>query len=157
MKIEMFENKYLVFLNKEKISNIDFKIKKQVETCFRDIFSKIKKRSDKDISGLFNIKVYLNDLFGSILIIEKENIEYYEYFSNQIDMQIEIEYDATVLLEFNDIFDVISKRKIFSFNKKYYIEYIEDINYTEFSNIVYGEKAENIMKKAVVLDNVCNM
>lgn len=157
MKIEMFENKYLVFLNKEKISNIDFKIKKQVETCFRDVFSKIKKRLDKDINGLFNIKVYLNDLFGSILIIERENIEYFDYFSNQIDMQIEIEYDATVLLEFNDIFDVISKKKIFSFNKKYYIEYTDDINNIEFSNVVYGEKADNIMKKSVVLDNVCNM
>lgn len=157
MKIELYENKYLVFLNKEKISNIDFKIKKQVESCFRDIFSMIKKRLDKDINGLFDIKVYLNDLFGAILIIEKENIEYYDYFSNQIDMQIEIEYDAPVLLEFNDIFDVTSKAKIFSFNKKYYIEYIDDINYTEFSNVIYGQKAENIMKKSVVLDNVCDM
>lgn len=157
MKIEIYENKYLVFLNKQTISNIDFKIKKQVETCFRDIFSKIKKRLDKDINGLFNIKVYLNDLFGSILIIEKENIEYYDYFSNQIDMQIEIEYDAPILLEFNDIFDVILKGKVFSFNKKYYIEYTDDIKYIEFSNIIYGEKARNIIKKSVVLDNVCNI
>lgn len=157
MKIEVYEDDYIVYLNKDKIKNIDFKIKKQVESCFREVFSKIKKRLDKDINGLFSINVYLNDSFGAILNIEKENIEYYDYFSNQIDMQIEIEYDAKILLEFDDIFNIKCNNNIRRYNKKYYIEYDDDIRYVEFSNVIYGLKVNNILKKGIIINNVCDM
>lgn len=148
MKFELEENKYIVILDKLNIREVDFKIKKQVENCFRTVFNRIKKRLNKDINGFFNIKVYLNDDLGAILVIDKEELEYYDYFSNQIDMQINIEYDSIILLEFDDIFDIEDNNQIYMYNNKFYIKYVENLKYMEFSNIIYGEAAEDIIKKA---------
>lgn len=153
MKFDILDDKYIAYLNKDYIKNVDFKIRKQVEDCFRNVFTKIKKIIDKDINGFFDIKVYLNDNYGAILIIKKEEIEYYDYFSNQIDMQIEIEFDSVVLLEFNDFY-IIKNNNVYLYNNKYYIKYVDDINYVEFSKVVFGKKADEIIKKSNIIISV---
>lgn len=155
MKLELEENKYIVILDKLNIKEVDFKIKKQVENCFRKVFNKIKKRLNKEVNGFFNIKVYLNDDLGAILVIDKEELEYYDYFSNQIDMQINIEYDSIILLEFNDIFDIGDANEIYMHNNKFYIKYVENLKHMEFSNIIYGEQVEAVIEKAIIFQNVC--
>ncbi len=158
MKFDIYDDKYLVFLNRDFIKDIDFKIKNQVEECFRKVFTKMKNRTENDLSGFFNIKVYLNNDFGAILIIDKENSEYYDYYSLQIDMQIEIEYDALILLEFNELFDIKNNiDNIYFYKDKYYIKYNNDINYLEFSNIIYGKNADEVLKNGVTLYNVCDI
>lgn len=158
MKLDLEDDRYIVFLKKDNIKDVDFRIKKQVEECFRNIFKKIRKRLDKDINGFFNITVYLNDSFGAILIIEKEELEYYDYFKNQIDMQINIEYDSIILLEFDDIFNIsVNLDNVYMYNNKFYIKYVEDIKKLEFSRIIYGKEAENVIEKGIILYNVCDL
>ena len=145
MKLDIYENKYVVFLNKDILNKVDFKIKKQVETCFKEIFAKIKRRINKDINGFFSIKVYLNNKFGAIVVMEKENLEYYDYFSNQIDMQIEIDYASNILLKIEDIFDFdLSSNKVYLYNNNFYVEYVDNPQAIEFGDIVYGEEADAI-------------
>lgn len=158
MKLDVEEDSFIVYLNKDYIQEIDFKIKKQVETCFKGIFNKIRRRLNKDINGFFSIKVFLNNEFGAILLLNKEELEYYDYFANQVDMQIEIEYDAKILLEFEDILNMnITDTIVYLYNNKYYINYIKDIKYVEFANVIYGDKAEFIINNATIIDKVCDM
>lgn len=151
MKFEIYEDKYIVFLNKEEIKDINFKEKEEVETCFKNVFSKLKKRLNDNLNGFFYIKTYLDTTFGVILVITKEDLEYYDYFSNQIDMQIEIEENSIILLEFEDFFDINSVN-IIKYDNKFYTRYYDDINCLEFSNIVYGDMVDEILKKGKVID-----
>ena len=153
MKFEVYDDKYIVFLNKEEIKNINFKIKDQVEECFKKVFSKLKRRLTNDLSGFFYITAYLDHTFGVVLVITKEDLEYYDYFSNQIDMQIEIEQDSKILLEFEDLF-YINSNNIVSYNGKFYTRYNDGLNYLEFSNIIYGDKVEEILRKG---KPICDM
>lgn len=148
MKLEVFDDRYVVCLNKTTINEVDFKIKRQVEECFRNVFTKIRRRLNEDINGFFNIKVYLDDNFGAILVIEKEELEYCDYFSNQIDMQIEIEDDSNVLLEFDDLF-YIDEDTVYFYNGKYYINYRDKLKYVEFANVIYGDEAKKIIKNSI--------
>lgn len=154
MKIDIYEDKYIVFINKDEIKDINFKEKEKVEECFKNVFSKIKKRLNNNLNGFFYIKAYLDIMFGIVLIITKEDLEYYDYFSNQIDMQIEIEQDSKILLEFDDLFD-INSNNIISYNGKFYTRYNEALNYLEFSKIIYGDKVKEILKKGKTL--ICDM
>ena len=141
MKLDIYDDKYIIFLNKDNIKGVNFKEKREVEDCFRNLCTKIRKRINKDINGFFNIKVYLNNNFGAILIIEKEELEYYDYFSNQIDMQIEIDYDSEVLLKLNDFFDIeLNFCDVYLYKNEFYIKYVDDIKYLEFTHIIYGEE-----------------
>ncbi|HPF83658.1 MAG TPA: hypothetical protein PLV83_05825 [Bacilli bacterium] len=73
-------------------------------------------------------------------------------------MQIEIEYDALILLEFNELFDIKNNiDNIYFYKDKYYIKYNNDINYLEFSNIIYGKNADEVLKNGVTLYNVCDI
>lgn len=157
MKIEIYSDKYIVYLNNDLIKNINFKVKKEVEDCFREVFIKIKKRLNKELNGFFNIQVYLNNKFGAIVSIEKEDIEYYEYLSNQIDMQIKIDDKTSILKEYDDVFNINSEYAYY-YDNKYYIDYI-DIDNPEFYNIVYGEKANYIKLKSkkLPLKKICDI
>lgn len=157
MKIEIYSDKYIVYLNNDLIKNINFKVKKEVEDCFRKVFIKIKKRLNKELNGFFNIQVYLNNKFGAIVSIEKEDIEYYEYLSNQIDMQIKIDDKTSILKEYDDVFNINSEYAYY-YDNKYYVDYI-DIDNPEFYNIVYGEKANYIKLKSkkLPLKKICDI
>ena len=155
MRFDIYEDKYIVFLNKDEIKDIDFKNKDEVENYFKQVFSKIRKRLNENLNGFFYIKAYLDITFGIILVITKEDLEYYDYFSSQIDMQIEMEENSTILLEFEDIFDINSVN-IIKHNDKFYTRYNDDLNMLEFSNIVYGVKADEILKNGKII-SICDM
>lgn len=147
MNLVVSNDKYVIYLKKEEISDIDFSSKVQVESLFKTLFLKIKNRVNMELNGMFNIKVYLNNLFGAILVFEKEE-EYYDYLINKIDMKIEIIEDSNILKEYEDI-NYIKDDTFYIYNDLYYTKYDNDID-SEFYKIIYGDIANEILDKSLV-------
>ena len=147
MNIDKLNDKYVVYLKKDKISNIDFSSKTEVETLFKEVFLKIKKKINIELSGMFYIKVYLNNLFGAVLVFEKEE-EYYDYLINKIDMQIDIIKDSNILKEYDNM-NYIKEDIFYVYNDLYYTKYNNDKD-SEFYKIIYGDKAEEILDTSFV-------
>ena len=139
------DNKYIIYLKKEDIKNINFKNKEEVEELFKKLFLKLKKRYD-DINGFFFITVYLNKNI-TVVELEKEESEY-EYLSSKIDMQIEVLEDSIILKEYNNI-NYIKSNTFYLYNNKYYTKYKDDKD-IEFFNIIYGEEVEEILYNSSV-------
>ena len=88
-----------VFLND--IPKIDFKNMDELETYFRNLFLKLKKIFHITFTGLYNIDIYLDQYCGVVIELKKEDLEYIDYYDNEIDMRI-ISHDATFLYEIPD-------------------------------------------------------
>ena len=147
MKLIFKDNKIIVFLNKK--LDLD-KIK--LENYFKKLFIKIKDRYSLKLNGYYDINVYIDDYYGSIIEIENEDLDYYNYF-NQVDMEIKVNKTTFLYeIDFNYITkEILSKTIIYKLNNKLYFK-LHDKNIVnkiiEYSKIIYNEQVKEIIKKS---------
>lgn len=147
------ENSFIVFLNNK---NFDIQDKEELEEQFRIIFNQLKLRYKLDIGGYYNIIVYKDEIYGMILSIEKEDIEYFDYFDNQIEMRIAISpYNNFIYkLDNNDLNMPTDDCEVYIYLGNIYVKPKKEINkikfatILEYTTIIYGEEADKIINCA---------
>lgn len=161
--VNLDENCMTIFLNKFYLKDSNFDIKKDLESYFKNLFSKLKKHYNINISGYYNIDVYIDDNYGLVMNLKKEEIEYYDYFDNQIDMRIALKnnkflYSVIDLFMINDI--LVPNNIVYLYKGKYYIDIMDNINaemmmkLVEFSNIIFDEEVDDIRKSKKININM---
>lgn len=147
MKIEKYDNKYIIYLNKD-YKKINIKDKINIENDFRELFLNLRKNYNIKLVGYYNIYIYENKHYGLVIEIENEDLEYYDYFDDELDMKITILENQTFIYEIlNDSKEILSKYNIIKNKDKLYVKLDNDI-----SNIEMGILLENskiIYKDAV--------
>lgn len=148
MKVEVISNGYIIYLNQFNLIDIDFKNMDILEDSFKKLLKKLNNYYHIDINGYYNISVYVDSYYGAILQIEKESLDYYDYFeSDTIAMRIK-KIDADFLYEVEDFLfakDFLNKFKLITKNNHIYLKIIDDLSYkeylllTEMSKIVYDK------------------
>ena len=107
------EDKFLlVKIYKPYLKDIDIYNHEQVMSFFKDIFLKIKKKYD--LSGLFDVDVYINDKYG--MVIEINNICFYK---NEFDIKIKFHLDCIFLNEIDSI-DLLDFNNVYYYKDKFY-------------------------------------
>ena len=104
MKVDFVEDKIIIYIKKRTIKDINFDSVDELEDYFRELLLKLKNIYNVKINGFFNIRVYIDNLFGIVLEIEKENIDCYMDL-NQVEMRI-IPIHTNFLYEISDLFNV---------------------------------------------------
>ena len=155
MKLKIIdENNFALFIIDSKmIPNLN--CEKELSEYLKNIFSKIKDKYDIEIYGYYDVVIYLNKIYGMIIKLIKEDTEYLNYYSKQIEMKIVIADDNLLLYKIND-FDgldknIISNSNIYLYDKNLYLELNDNYNFIslgnllEFADIVF-ENTEVIKK-----------
>ncbi len=150
------ESNLILFLNNQSISKIDFKDREILEEYFRNLFLKLKDFYHITIQGYYNIDIYLDTYYGAIIEIVQEELEYFEYDDNQVDMRICI-HQTPILYELEEyipldqnIYDMIW------YHNKWYVKLKQDISdlslgrLLEYAKIHYQE-SEHILKTGMHL------
>ena len=75
MKIEFRDNNLVVFLNKKIIEGVNFFDNSELENYFKGLFLKIDSDYGIDMEGSYNISVFIDEFFGAILEVVKDNPE----------------------------------------------------------------------------------
>ena len=151
MKLKINQNKYVIYINDIYDKQINFKDKDKLEIYFKNFFLKLKEFYNLELSGYFDIEVYSDENYGIILILEKENFEYYEYFEDKIDMRISIKDDECFLYKIDDIMENDSII-YYSYKNELYgkikdkMTRIELGKLLEFADIIYGKEVKKILK-----------
>ena len=132
-----------LYIKKELINNIDFNNKSELENYLKKLFKLLKNKYDIKIEGFYNINVYIDKYYGVIFNIEKEELEYYNYIKNQVDMKV-VTIDTEFLYLVNDIpFEIINKINISVQDNNIYLKIKEELTnlemmkLLEFSKVVY--------------------
>ncbi len=154
------DDNIIVFLNKFNIKNIDFDSKENIEKNFRNIFLRLKHIYNLNIKGYYNINIYTDKFYGAVLEIEHEDIEYFDYFDNKVDMRVNVVSDSKFLYKIKDIFclDKTLLNNIYLFKNDYYIELKRKISDYELglilenSDLIYGDIVNDILKLGINLN-----
>lgn len=162
MKVSIIDDdNIIVFLNTFNTKNIDFENKGNIEKNFKKIFLKLKYIYKLNIKGYYNINIYKDKLYGAILKIEHEDIEYFDYFDSKVDMRVNV-ISNTFLYKIKDILELPKNLKenvtIYLFQDEFYIFLNRDLsNYNfslliEMSDIVYGNITNDILRLGRIIN-----
>lgn len=146
MSIKFIDNLILdIYIKKTQANDIDFKVQKDLEKYLKKLFKILKNKYCIIIEGLYEITVYIDKYYGVVLHLEKEDLEYYDYFKNQIDMRI-----VTIETEFMYLVDdiprnILNKVKVYIKDNDIYLKIKEELTQLEMMELMENSK--------VVFDN----
>ncbi|MGN1000930.1 MAG: hypothetical protein ACI4OG_03225 [Bacilli bacterium] len=141
MKVcELGDDSYKVFINDEKIKNVDFYSEESLEVFIRDIIMQLKHRYNVILRGLYDVSIFMNEKVGALINIEK--IEAFLMPQRDIDLRIKIIFDSKFYFKTKEFEIVKEFDNIYFYDDSYYIDAsnIENfIRYVEFGDIIYDE------------------
>lgn len=146
MKIVHNNERLVLYLNKFLIKDLDFNNMNSLEAYFKDLFIRLKEIYGIKINGFYYVYVYIDDLYGVILEIEKDDIDFFEYDENDVDMHIVLE-NTSFLYEVEDIFEVKDLVKfidIYMYKNSLFASIKDGINRESFMNLI---ETSNIIYK----------
>lgn len=162
MKIERInENNIIVFLNKYKLKEKIIISSNYLEEYFRTLFKILKNKYNIEISGYYSITLYQDNIYGAIIDIKKDFVDYFDYYDNQVDMKIDIVKDSLILYRIDSL--SILKEKTYEFINIYlydnniYIKPKKNIggvdlgDIIENSTIIYGDICNKILKVGKII------
>lgn len=124
LKIDIISDLECIIYLYNLTSDIEFSDEVSIEKFLRTLFIKLKEYYNIKFEGYYDIDVYIDDFYGIVLYLKKEEFEYYDYFSSQVEMRIIINKCKFLFLvdnfDFNwDIYEVyIYDDKIYLLPKK---------------------------------------
>ena len=120
LKLITSNNNTSIFLNKYYTKDLNIDNRELLENYFRRLFKSLNKNFDFNISGYYNIKIHIDNFYGAIIELVKDDVDYFDYFINQVDMRILIEKNSCFLYNIKDYFfideNLKKKVKIYLFN-----------------------------------------
>ncbi|MBP3766093.1 MAG: hypothetical protein J6G98_02825 [Bacilli bacterium] len=151
MKIKFDNNKYIIYLNKLQTSV--FENINDLEDYFINLLSQIKNKYNIDMNGLYNLNIYLDDYYGSIM--ELINIDSFEYYlTREVDLNIKI-IKSSFLYEIDNFNFDKNKFDYFLNDKKIYLKIKNDISdkdmyiLLENSNLIYDTEKLILSSKKI--------
>ena len=134
-----------IYIKRELIDNIDFNNKNDLEKYLKKLFKILKNKYDIIIEGFYDITVYIDKYYGVVIHMEKDDIEYYDYYKNQVDMRI-INIDTNFLYLVDDIPEyLLNKVDVIIIDNQIYLKLKEELSKVEMMKLLEISK--------VVFDN----
>lgn len=141
MSIKFIDNLILdIYLKKYLVNNIDFKSQEDLEKYLKNLFKLLKSKYDITIEGFYEISVYVDKYYGVVLHLEKEDLEYYDYFRNQVDMRI-VTIETDFLYQIDDVpSNILNKVKVCVKDNNLYLKIKEELTELEMMNLIENSK-----------------
>lgn len=142
------ENNIIIFLNKIICYDLDLNDKDDLEDYFKKLFQNLKNNYNLNLNGYLILDIYIDKIYGYIIEIIKEDLEYFDYFDNQVEMRIIINEDIEFLYKIDDILnldkDLLKKVEIYKQKDNFYLSLRKNINNLELGQIL--EQSDIIYK-----------
>lgn len=155
MKLTL-DNDITIYLNKEYLEKLNINTKNINSNYILKIIDKIKSIHKIDINGYYNAYIYIDNNYGIIINIQKEEIEYFDYF-NTVELNINVTED-NFLYKIDDIFNLseylLNKFTLYKNKENIYLKVKEQLTNIEMgtilenSKIIYGKKVKKIINKS---------
>lgn len=138
MKISIIDDSIIVFLNKN-LCVVDYNDAALLENLLRKLFDKLNTYYKIEIKGYYDVNIYLDKYYGSVIELINDRIDYYD--TTEVDMRIKI-VDTNILYKVDDIPRLDSQYQAYLYRGDIYVVLdeasVKDIMIlTELSDIVY--------------------
>lgn len=153
------ESDLILFLNNLSIQQINFEDREELEDYFKKLFIKLNDSYKITINGYYQIDIYLDPYYGAIIEIQKEELDYFEYDDNQVDMRICI-HQMPILYELEEyihldknLYDMIWYHNKWYVKLKKKIDSIHLGRLLEYATIHYENDTEQIIRRGTYLNS----
>lgn len=157
MKLITNGDMIVLYLNRMYISSLDFTDKEATEKYMKRLLMKISNKYDINIDGYYVVNLYVDMNYGVVIEIKKEELEYLDYFTNQIEINTKVTEGSFLYEIYNFDTSLLKKFIIYKIKDKLYLRVKDSISDLEMgkvlegAEIIYGAKANEIIKKAKVV------
>ena len=142
MKVDILSDKYIIYIYDEKYKKTDIK------QMLNNILNILKNYYNLNINSTSNIRLYINNYYGMILEITKND---FESEIGIINLNLKIINDALFLYEIEDPLDYVND-VIYYYENKFYLSIKKkSITIMENTNIIYGKEVYKIIGKGIKL------
>ena len=125
-----------IYVKKQVIEDVDFNDRESLEKYLKKLFKTLKNKYNITVEGFYDITVYIDKYYGVIFHLEKEDLDYYDFYKNQVDMRI-ITIDTEFMYKVDDIpLNLLDKINIFAINNEIYIKIKDDLTNLEMMELV---------------------
>ena len=125
-----------IYIRKNLIKDINFDNKEEIEKYLKNLFKILSNKYKLNIEGFYDITIYKDKYYGIIIHFEKEELEYYDYYKNQVDMRLIIK-DINFKYIVSDIpHNILNKVKIKNNNDNIYLIIKEELSKLEFMQLM---------------------
>ena len=159
MRLIIDEN-IVIFLDKIYLHTLDLTNQNLIEKKLIKLINKIQNKYNINLNGYYNVFIYKDNNYGLIIDMQKEELEYLDYFNNQIELNIEVIEDSFLYI-IEDIFwlnkSILNKCIIYKNGDTIYLKAKDNLNNFELGiilengEIIYGKQANNIKKKSQII------
>lgn len=139
MKIDIIDDEVIIYLYNN-INKVDFKDEKSIELFLKKLFIRLYNFYNMKIEGYYDVDLFFDDFYGVVLILKKEELDYYCY--KEVDMKIRINHGNFLYLVDNLNYDKSKFDIIIYLNNIYLLpkgklDKGEFASLMEFSKIIY--------------------
>ena len=125
-----------IYVKKYLIKNINFDKKEELQKYLKHLFKLLNNKYDIKMEGFYNVVIYIDNFYGIIVHVEKENITYYDYYKNEVDMRIIVK-NINFKYKIDDIpFNLKDKIKIESDKNNIYLIILKELSKIEMMNLM---------------------
>ncbi len=159
MKLIIDDN-IVIFLDKAYLQNFDLTNQNLIEKKLIKLINKIQNKYTVDLNGYYNVYIHKDTNYGLIVDMQKEDLEYIDYFNNQLELNIEVVEDS-FLYKIEDIFTInkhlLNKFIIYKNGYMFYLKPKENLSNIELgiilenAEIIYGKEAKTIKNKSQII------
>lgn len=152
LKIDIIDDNELIIYLYNSIYRVDYKDEKKLEEMLRNLFVKLRKYYDIKIEGYYDVFVYIDYIYGMVLDLRRQGLEYYDFFDNQVDMKIMINKNRFLYLV--DDYDIdLNKYRVYKLMNNIYLLPKKVLSNYELGRLVENSKiiydSEEIINKGI--------
>lgn len=107
-----------IYIMKDKIQNIDLENEDKLEKYLKKLFKILKNKYSIKLEGFYDVDIYIDKYYGIVIHLEKEKLEYYNYYKDEVDMKISI-INSVFLYQIDNY---IENKKIHIIDNNMYLE-----------------------------------
>lgn len=155
VKVDIISDNELVIYLYNNINGINFKEELCVKNFLKDLFVKLNDYYDIKIEGYYDVDVYIDEIYGIVLDLVKDDIDFYDYYSNTVDMKIIIKRCKFLYLV--EDYDIDFKKfYVYKLVNNVYLLPKIKLNYIELGSLIENSKviynSDDIVKKAIKIN-----
>lgn len=129
-----------IYIKKELVNDINFNSKEDLEIYLKKLFKILKNKYSIVIEGFYDITAYVDKYYGVVLHLEKDDIDYYDYFKNQVDMRI-VMVETNFMYLVDDVpCNILSKVKVYIKDNNVYLKIKEELTKVEMMELLENSK-----------------
>ena len=158
MKCDVIDSNHCLIKVYNDYFNFDIYDHDEIKSFIEVIYDKILKKYN--IKGLLTFNIYIDNMYGMIIEIEK-NKDF--ILKNFVDIKIKFNLNVSFLYEVDYFYLVennINNQNIYYYKDKYYLEIIKEmdkktyLNLLDNSFIIYDDEINKIINNGIKLSNI---